>query len=126
MSSPNDRHYTSNGEWVKPDSHNLGYYTVGITAHRASQLGTINSQSFNYNTGSTVGASDSVCSLNGGGSGGDVHGALGGVLRNERLFDGPNTIGTDPWNSDLFTVQANPSDYNALMTAAQYDALIGS
>lgn len=122
MASPTDRRYTSTHEWVKLDTQ-TGYYKVGITAFRTSQLGTITSQSFNVANNSDVSATTGVCTVTGSSSN-TVHAAMHGTLRNERLLDTPNTIGTDPWGTDLFTVEAaNPNDYNSLMTASQYDAM---
>jgi glycine cleavage system H lipoate-binding protein len=99
---------------------------VGVTAHRASQLGTITNQTFSVGNNSDVSATTGVCTITGNGDSA-VHAALHGTLRNERLLDNPGNIGTDPWNSDLFTIEAaNPNDYNSLMTASQYDALNNS
>src|SRR4029078_9542554 len=94
MSSPNDRRYTSTHEWVKPDPDHNGWYKVGITAHRAGQLGTITSQNFNQGNGTNASATTTVCVVTGSSSD-NVHAGMGGILRNERRRDAPSGLGHD-------------------------------
>lgn len=124
QSSPTDRRYTTNHEWVKPHPTNNNQFLVGITQRLVGALGTIQSVNFQQAQNSDVNATTAVCSVTGLSSTKSVHATMGGILRNEQLYDDPGSIGTDPWNKPLHTVEANnAADYNSLLTAAQYDAL---
>lgn len=129
MASPNDRHYTRTHEWAKPDSSD-GRYFVGVTAYRATQLGTVTAVVMNLAVNTSVTSGKLVGNLTNSNNSGDLHSPLVGILRNEYLLDqpgqSPNDTVAKPWDTNLFKLEASSQDYNALMTASQYDTYVAT
>ena len=117
--------FTEDHEWLKIEG---DVATVGITAHAAEQLGDlvfvelpdVGSKFEKGGEASTVesvkAASDVFCPLDG-----EI------VDVNEDIVGDPSLVNTDPTGAGWFfkLKLANPSDADALLDEAAYNALIG-
>ncbi len=117
--------FTEDHEWLKIEG---DVATVGITAHAAEQLGDlvfvelpdVGSKFEKGGEASTVesvkAASDVFCPLDG-----EI------VAVNEDIVGDPSLVNTDPTGAGWFfkLKLANPSDADALLDEAAYNALIG-
>ncbi len=121
MENPRDYKYTKEHEWAVL---NDGVATMGITNYAATQLGDMvyvdmPSPGAPVSQGESIGALESVKAA------ADFYSPLSGevVERNEKLLDEPGLLNSDPYGEGWY-VKIKPSDeseYEALMTADEYD-----
>lgn len=124
---PTDRRYTSEHEWVLPESG--GQFVVGITAFAQDQLGDIvyvelPSLGDEIQAGKTFGVVESVKTAS------DLYAPISGevVEVNPRLADEPQVVNDDPYNEGwMIKVRAtNPGEVDQLLSADQYEQQTGS
>ncbi|MCB9285537.1 MAG: glycine cleavage system protein GcvH [Lewinellaceae bacterium] len=130
MGAPSNLKYTKDHEWIRVESGNVAY--VGITDFAQGELGELV-----FIEVETVG--DSL-------SAGDVFGTVEAVKTTAELFlpvsgkvlefnptldeskgDDPGVINSDPYGEGWIIKMEvqNPDELNDLMSAGEYDALIG-
>ena len=135
MTSPDDRHYTTDHEWVQLAD---GIAVVGITAYAAEQLGEIVYVDL-PEVGSTVTAGTLLGEVESTKSVGEVLAPLDGevVEVNAAAAERPELVGEDPFG-DGWLVRIAPRDGDAadgtagdgtpegLLSAADYDAHVAA
>ncbi|OQX68789.1 MAG: glycine cleavage system protein H [Sorangiineae bacterium NIC37A_2] len=118
---PEDRRYTKDHEWAKPDGQAV---VIGITAFAVDQLGDVTLVSIDVKEGDQVtkgkifGTIESVKTLS------DLYAPVSGkvVRRNASLEDQPELVNEDPWDKG-WMIAIEPSDDGAdLLDAAAYRA----
>ncbi len=129
MNVPADRRYTDAHEWIQIVSEGGGVQRVriGVTDFAQDALGDVVFVEL-----PTVGAAhakgDTIAEVESTKSVGEVYAAVAGtvVAVNSVLEDSPEKINADPygegWVAELD--MADPADFEALLTAAQYEAVI--
>jgi glycine cleavage system H protein len=124
--NPTDRRYTSEHEWVKPESDAV--YAVGITAFAQDQLGDIVYVELpkvgdHLAQGKTFGVVESVKTAS------DLYAPVSGevIEINQALVDEPQTINDDPFTGGwMIKVKPdNTSEIESLLTAEQYGEQTG-
>jgi len=124
LSTPTDRRYTKEHEWVRVDD---GVGTVGVTDYAQDQLGDI--VYLDLPTPGTpvklfekLGEIESVKAVS------DFYSPVSGevVDVNEAVADHPELVNESPYEKGwLVRVRlADPAELDALLTAEQYDALL--
>ena len=127
MSSPDDRRYTQEHEWVMIDATATNTAVAGITDYAQDQLGDIV-----YFELPKVG--DDVAHLGKMGEGesvkavSDLFSPIDGVVTeiNEKLLDHPELVNEDPFGEGwlIKATIADAATLDILMSAADYDAFI--
>jgi len=120
MSSPNDRKYTKEHEWIKPDG------TIGITHHAQDSLGDIvfvdlPKVGSSVSAGKTFGTVESVKAVS------DLFAPASGSVTevNGDLATSPENINKDAHGSWMIRINLNnPSELDALLSAEDYDKYI--
>ncbi|MCJ7509401.1 MAG: glycine cleavage system protein GcvH [Dehalococcoidia bacterium] len=124
MSSPADRRYTKEHEWVRADG-DIG--TVGITDYAQDQLGDIvyvdlPSPGTQLKQFDKLGEIESVKAVS------DLYSPVSGEVMevNQEIMDRPELVNQTPYDEGwLVRVRlANPAELDNLLTAKQYDELI--
>jgi len=122
MSTPADRKYSTDHEWVLVDG---DVATVGITAYAAEQLGSIvfvelPEEGESFAVEEAYGEVESVKSVS------ELLMPVGGEILaiNEALEDAPETVNNDPYGDGwLVRIRMdNPEELEELVDAASYDA----
>ncbi|MDO9694699.1 MAG: glycine cleavage system protein GcvH [Candidatus Latescibacteria bacterium] len=120
-----DRKYTKDHEWVLAEGE---IATVGVTEYAAHELGDVVFLELPevgtvVGQGETVGTIETVKSVE------DLFSPVGGevVAVNEAVLDAPETVNQDPLEAGwLYKVRiGDRSELDELLTADDYDALIG-
>ena len=123
---PNDRHYTKDHEWAKPQD---GNYVIGISAFAVEQLGDITMVSYDVEEGDTIEAGKSFGTVESVKTLSDVFCPVTGtvVKINEQLDDAPELVNESPYDQGwLIEVKPTASgEYEALMDAEQYQKTLG-
>ncbi len=124
MSSPTDRRYTKEHEWVRVDD---GVGTMGITDYAQDQLGDIvyvelPAPGTSVKQFEKLGEIESVKAVS------DLYSPVSGevVDLNEAVNDHPELVNQSP-HEDGWLLRlrlADPAELDALLTPEQYDALI--
>ena len=120
-SYPNDRRYTKDHEWAKPEG---DHYLIGISAFAVEQLGDITLVSFDVEEGDTIekgktfGTVESVKTLS------DIYAPITGkvVGVNEKLDDNPELLNESPYEEAWF-IEVEPTasgEFETLMDADRY------
>lgn len=119
---PEDLHYSSDHEWVRPGNGQV--VRVGITDYAAEALGDIVYVSLPA-VGEEVAAGDSCGELESTKSVSDIVAPVTGVITgiNEGLGDAPETVNTDPFGDGwLFEVElADDASLDDLLDADAYE-----
>ncbi len=126
MSYPDNLRYTKEHEWVRVEA---GVGTVGITDHAQNELGDIvyvdlPKPGAQLEQGKTMGSVESVKAVS------DIFAPVSGEVTevNPMLTDAPEKLNTDP-HGEAWLVKIKlsaPEEASALLTAADYQAYIGS
>ncbi|HZP25774.1 MAG TPA: glycine cleavage system protein GcvH [Dehalococcoidia bacterium] len=126
MASPDDRRYSREHEWVRPDG-DSGEGTVGITDYAQDQLGDIVFVDLPPAGNNVVhlqkmGEIESVKAVS------DLFSPVSGevVALNEALSDKPELVNTSPFEAGwmLRVRLSQPAELERLLTAQQYDAFV--
>ena len=123
---PENFRYTKEHEWVKVEG---AVATIGITDHAQSELGDIvyvdlPKVGATVEQGKTFGSVESVKAVS------DIYAPVSGEVTaiNEILNTTPERLNSDP-HGDAWLIKiklTNPSQADALMSAADYQAYLGS
>lgn len=122
---PEELRYTAEHEWVRRSE--SGSVVFGITDYAQDALGDIVYVSLpavgeNLTAGAACGEVESTKSVS------DIYAPVAGevLARNEALDDAPETVNTDPYSGGwmLEMQPADPADVDALLSAAEYRALV--
>ena len=118
--------FTKDHEWVEVDG---DVATVGITAYAAEQLGDVVFVE-TPDVGKTVKAGDGFAVVESVKAASDVYAPVSGevVEANEALAAAPETVNAEPEAGGWFAKVkvSDPSQYEALMDKAAYDAFLES
>ncbi len=121
---PDDRRYTKEHEWAKAEG---GRVVIGITDYAQDQLGDVvfvglPEPGTAVEAGKPLGEVESTKSVS------DVYSPLSGkvVEKNADVEANPELINSDPYGQGWLVAIENSGDLDALMTAADYQTLIGS
>ncbi|MEI2809971.1 MAG: glycine cleavage system protein GcvH [Nocardioides sp.] len=121
---PEDVKYTSEHEWVRPDSATV---RVGITDYAQDALGDIVYVSL-PEVGDTLTAGDVCGELESTKSVSDIYAPVSGEVtaRNDALDATPELVNTDPYGGGwlIEVTLSNPSELDGLMDAAAYQASV--
>lgn len=123
MTSPTDRRYSENHVWAKQDGN---YVTLGVTEYNIAKMGQLISVSGLVAVGTNLKQGDKMGYLHRSGGGTDDFIApIGGQVtdRDEHPLD-IGYINTDPYKDSSWFIRVDgfsQDEYNALMSAAQYD-----
>jgi glycine cleavage system H protein len=124
MNVPEQLRYSSDHEWVSRDRDTV---RIGITDYAQDALGDVVFVQV-PEVGATFAAGDSCGEVESTKSVSDVYAPLGGtvVAVNEALADGPQVLNDDPYGDGwICTIRmSDPSEFDALLDAAAYGALI--
>lgn len=125
MNFPEELKYTKDHEWVRLEGDTA---TIGITEFAQSELGDIVFVDITT-VGDTVNAEDVFGTVEAVKTVSDLFMPLTGeVLELNSALDGnPELVNTDPYGQGwmIKAKVANPADFDALLTAAQYREIIG-
>lgn len=125
MSLPKDLKYTKDHEWMRLEG-SVG--TIGITKYAGEQLGDVvfvelPKVGTKVNAGATFGTVESVKAVS------DLFAPVSGevVEVNDALVKAPETVNSDPYGAAWMVKikMASAADANGLMSADDYQALIG-
>ena len=120
-----DRKYTKDHEWVLAEGE---IATVGVTEYAAHELGDVVFLEL-PEVGTVVGQGETVGTIEAVKSVEDLFSPVGGevVAVNEAVLDAPETVNQDPLEAGwLYKVRiGDRSELDELLTADDYDALIG-
>jgi glycine cleavage system H protein len=123
--SADDRLYTKDHEWVLVEGNTA---TVGVTEYAAAEMGDVVFLEL-PEPGARVGQGDAVGTIETVKSVEDLYSPLSGEVTeiNEAVLDAPETVNQSPLDEGwLFRLEVNDeSEAEGLMTAADYDAMIG-
>jgi glycine cleavage system H protein len=120
-----DRKYTKSHEWVMIDG---DVATVGVTEYAAAELGDVvfldlPEPGVEISRGEPVGTIETVKAVE------DLYTPVTGEVLdvNQAVVDGPELVNNDPLDAGwLIKVRlGEPEEVDALLTAAEYDALLG-
>ncbi|MEW5790941.1 MAG: glycine cleavage system protein GcvH [Pseudomonadota bacterium] len=124
---PTDRRYTDSHEWIQPQGD--GVFRVGITDHAQELLGDLVFVE-TPEIGRHVNAKQDCAVVESVKAASDVYAPIAGEIvgANEELSSTPETINQDAHGAGwIFEIKAdNPADYDGLMDAAAYEALVAS
>ncbi len=124
MNVPDQLRYSSDHEWVSRDG---DVVRIGITDYAQDALGDVVFVQV-PEVGATVTAGDSFGEVESTKSVSDVYAPVGGtvVAVNDALADGPQALNEDPYGDGwICTIQmTDPAEFDALLDAAAYGALI--
>lgn len=124
MNVPEQLRYSSDHEWVSRDG---DVVRIGITDYAQDSLGDVVFVQV-PEIGASVVAGDSFGEVESTKSVSDVFAPVGGtvVAVNEALADGPQVLNDDPYGDGwICTIQmSDPAEFDALLDAAAYGALI--
>ena len=118
--NPDDRRYTTEHEWIKPDGDN---YVVGITAFAQDQLGDIVYVELpkvgdRVESGKPFGVIESVKTAS------DLYAPVSGevIEVNAGLVDQPQSVNDDPYQAGwIIKIRAeDATEVDRLLTAAEY------
>ena len=127
MSSPDDRRYTQEHEWVMIDDSVANTAVAGITGYAQDQLGDIvyfelPKVGDNLTHLGKMGEVESVKAVS------DLFSPIDGVVTeiNEKLLDHPELVNEDPFGEGwiIKAAMADAAALDGLMSAADYDAFI--
>lgn len=116
--------FTEDHEWLSRDGDEV---IVGITEHAASQLGDIVFIEL-PEPGRAVDQGEEIVVIESVKAASDITAPLQGTITavNEAIAEDPSSVNTDPSAAWFFRMTlANPADYDGLLDAAGYQALIG-
>jgi glycine cleavage system H protein len=123
---PEDLRYTREHEWAKNEG---GRIRIGITAYAQEQLGDVVFVEL-PKTGTRVTARQSFGVVESVKAVSDLYAPVTGeiVEINAELPSAPETVNRDPYGRGWMIVVApsNPSEWEQLMTAAQYDEFVAA
>ena len=126
MNVPEQLRYSSDHEWVSRDG---DVVRIGITDYAQDALGDVVFVQV-PEVGSTVAAGESFGEVESTKSVSDVYAPVGGTVVevNEALADGPQVLNEDPYGEGwICTIRmSDPAQFDALLDAAAYGALIES
>jgi glycine cleavage system H protein len=123
--NPEDLRYTQEHEWARSDGSRV---TIGITQYAQDALGDVvyvdlPATGTRVEKGQPFGEVESTKSVS------DLYAPLTGVIveRNESLESSPELVNSDPYGQGwMVVIEADsPEDVSALMSAADYEQLIG-
>ena len=126
MNLPDNLHYTKDHEWIRVEG-DTAY--IGITDHAQRELGdivyvdidTLDQALEQHAVFGTVEAVKTVS---------DLYSPISGTILeiNARLGDAPETVNSDPYGDGWMVKMsiADPSQIEALMSAATYGELVGA
>ena len=124
MNVPEQLRYSSDHEWVSRDG---DVVRIGITDYAQDALGDVVFVQV-PDVGSTVAAGESFGEVESTKSVSDVYAPVGGTVVevNEALADGPQVLNEDPYGEGwICTIRmSDPAQFDALLDAAAYGALI--
>ena len=124
MSVPNDRRYTAEHFWVKPDGDEL---LLGVTEHGQEALGDINEMAL-PRPGERLAANDCCGSIESVKTASDLIAPLAATVieRNPRVAKEPELVNSQPYGDGwlLRLGEFDASDYDKLLDAEAYAALI--
>lgn len=121
---PDDLRYTKDHEWVRVES---GIATVGLTDHAQSEMGDVVYVELpkvgeSFKRGDVFGVVESVKAAS------DCYLPVSGAITeiNTALGDAPQKVNEDPYGEGWFVKVkiADPSELEALMSAADYVSLL--
>ena len=126
MNIPNDVKYTKDHEWIRVEG-DIAY--VGITDYAQEQLGDIVFVDI-QTVGETLAAGDVFGTIEVVKTVSDIFLPVGGEVleQNDRLADQPELVNQDPYGEG-WLVKIRPAadaDYDALLSAEDYKALINA
>jgi len=125
MGYPTDRRYTNDHEWAMRRD---GSVVVGITDHAQEALGEIVYAEMTAAPGQTVSKGQALGTVESTKAVSDVFSPVSGRVAevNGALSDSPATINKDPHGAGWMArvEPSDPAEYDALMTAAQYEKLL--
>ncbi len=122
---PDDRKYSQEHEWIQVDG-DIG--TVGVTEYAANELGDVvfvelPEVGAEFNLGDSIGTIESVKAV------ADLYLPISGeiVAVNDAVVDSPELVNSDPVEDGwLVKVKlSEPDEVERLMSAADYEALLG-
>ena len=124
MNVPGELRYSNDHEWARDEG---GRIRVGITDYAQDALGDVVFVQV-PEVGAAVKAGDSFGEVESTKSVSDIYAPVSGTVLavNEALADGPQVVNEDPYGDGwICTIQLDdPSEYDALLDAAAYGALI--
>lgn len=120
---PSDRKYTKEHEWVLEEGDEV---TVGITDHASEELGDIVYLDL-PEEGSTVTAGESFGSIETVKAVEEIYAPVSGEISavNPDLADSPEKVNESPFEDGWLVKIKEASDFVELMTADEYDGMIG-
>lgn len=119
--NPDTLKYSATHQWVRRDD---SVAVIGITDYAQEQLGEVVYLDLpqvddDLTTGEVMGSVESVKSIS------DLYSPVSGrvIEVNEALMDEPAKINEDPYEAWMVKIEMTaPSEYDALLTAAEYQA----
>ena len=126
--NPDDRRYTREHEWIQVEDEASGRALVGITEYAQDQLGDV--VYFDLpQAGDTLGAMAKMGEVESVKAVSDLYSPVSGevIEVNASLVDQPELVNEDPFNQGwiMRITMSQSSEFDALMTAAEYDEYIG-
>jgi len=121
--NPGNLKYTKDHEWAKKDGNKV---TVGVTAHAQEALGDVVYVELPQ-VGSTVTAGASFGVIESTKAVSELFAPLTGKVTkvNSDLSNEPAAVNKDPYAAWIIEIEpANPAEYDGLLDAAAYDALL--
>mgnify|MGYP002737762539 CR=1 FL=1 len=119
---PSELKYVASHEWLRLEAD--GIITVGITDHAQDLLGDVVFVEL-PEVGAVVEADQEIAVVESVKAASDVYAPIAGEITqiNEELVDSPELANEDPYGKAWFfkIKPANPSDYDGLMTADEYE-----
>ena len=126
--NPDDRRYTREHEWIQVEDEASGRALVGITEYAQDQLGDVVYFELPQ-AGDSLGAMAKMGEVESVKAVSDLFSPVSGevIEVNGSLVDQPELVNEDPFNQGwiLRVAMSQPSEFDALMTAAEYDEYIG-
>ncbi len=122
MTSATELQYTSEHEWVLVEGNTA---TIGITAYAAEKLGDVVYVDL-PDVGSTVASGTVVGEIESTKSVGELFAPVNGTVlaKNSAVEDSPELVNSDPMGEG-WLIKVEFTELPELLTAAQYDALLG-
>ncbi len=127
MTTPDDRRYTKDHEWLLVVDTKAKLARVGITDHAQKQLGDVvfvelPSPGEQHEATEPFGSVESVKAVT------EVYMPVSGGVHavNETLHDTPELLNTDPYGDGwmIEVTMSAPAEVDDLLTAAEYDAYV--